>query len=55
MNHEAEYFRDPLVFANLLWPEVEFYDKQKEIIYSVRDNIETVVPAGNMLGISPLP
>lgn len=46
----AEYFRDPLVFAKLLWPSVEFYDKQREIIYSVRDNVETVVPAGNMLG-----
>lgn len=47
----ADYFRDPLVFGKLLWPDVEFYDKQRSIIYSVRDNVETVVPAGNMLGI----
>lgn len=41
---------DPLIFAKLLWPHITFYDKQREIIYSVRDNIETMVPAGNMLG-----
>lgn len=41
---------DPLVFKDIFWPEVYFYDKQKEIIYSVCDNYETVVPAGNMLG-----
>lgn len=41
---------DPLVFGKWLWPEVGFYDKQREIIYSVRDNDETFVPAGNMLG-----
>jgi hypothetical protein len=50
VSFEAEYLRDPIVFASLLWPDVEFYDKQREIIYSVRDSIETVVPAGNMLG-----
>lgn len=42
--------RDPLKFAKALWPKVTFYDKQREIIYSVRDNDETFVPAGNMLG-----
>jgi hypothetical protein len=42
--------RDPLRWAKLLWPEVMFYDKQREIIYSVRDNYETFVVAGNMLG-----
>lgn len=41
---------DPIRFAALLWPNVRFYDKQKEIIYSVMHNRETVVPAGNMLG-----
>ncbi len=33
-----------------LWPHVQFYSKQIEIIHSVRDNVETYVPAGNMLG-----
>lgn len=41
---------DPLKFARLNWPDVTFYKEQKEILYSVRDNKETVVPAGNMLG-----
>lgn len=43
-------FPDPLRFKKLMWPDVIFYDKQIEIIYSVIENDETVVPAGNMLG-----
>lgn len=43
--------KDPLVFAKILWPDVAFYKEQREIIYSVRDNDETFVPAGNMLGV----
>lgn len=42
--------RQPLKFGRLLWPGVEFYNKQREIIESVQYNIETFVPAGNMLG-----
>lgn len=41
---------DPIEFGKLLWPQVTFYDKQQEIIYSVHENDETVVAAGNMLG-----
>lgn len=41
---------DPLKFAKLCWPDVKFYREQQEIIYSVRDNYETIVPAGNELG-----
>lgn len=41
---------DPLRFIEMCWPKVHLYDKQKEIIYSVRDNDETIVPAGNGLG-----
>lgn len=41
---------DPLVFAKQFWPHVNFYKEQIEIIYSVVDNDETIVPAGNMLG-----
>lgn len=41
---------DPLKFAGLLWPDVTFYREQKEIIYSVVENHETFVTAGNMLG-----
>jgi hypothetical protein len=42
--------RDPFLFAKALWPWVYFYDKQREIIESFRDNRTTVVPAGNKLG-----
>lgn len=41
---------DPLKFATKFWPGLTFYKQQREIIYSVRDNDETYVPAGNMLG-----
>ncbi|KKN70636.1 hypothetical protein LCGC14_0429090 [marine sediment metagenome] len=41
---------DPIQFQKKLWPSTNFYDKQRETIYSVRDDQETVVPAGNMLG-----
>lgn len=41
---------DPLKLAGLLWPDVRFYGRQKEVIYSVRDDDETFVVAGNMLG-----
>lgn len=45
---------DPVKFAKVLWPDVTFYKQQREIIYSVRDNYETFVSAGNMLGRYPL-
>ena len=41
---------DPLKWAADFWPDITFYKQQKEIIYSVRDNDETFVSAGNDLG-----
>lgn len=41
---------DPIRFINACWPEIQLYDKQKDILYSLMDNDETVVPAGNKLG-----
>ena len=41
---------DPIALKNLLWPDVVFYREQTEIIYSVWNNKETVVTAGNLLG-----
>lgn len=41
---------DPLQFKNVFWPDVQFYRQQVDIIYSVCNNIETYVPAGNQLG-----
>lgn len=44
------YCMDPMQFKQTLWPDVRFYDKQKEIIYSIANDDKTFVPAGNMLG-----
>lgn len=33
-----------------LWPDVDVYDKQREMIMSVRESTETIVVAGNQLG-----
>lgn len=41
---------DLLALKELQWPDVEFYDKQLQIIDSVCRNRETYVPAGNKLG-----
>lgn len=41
---------DPLQLVSLCWPKVRLYDKQKEILYSLWENDETTVPAGNQLG-----
>tara|TARA_R110000824_G_scaffold89320_5_gene219062 strand:- start:11457 stop:13013 length:1557 start_codon:yes stop_codon:yes gene_type:complete len=41
---------DPLRLAKLCWPHVSFYKEQREMLYSIRDNRETFVPAGNKLG-----
>jgi hypothetical protein len=50
MTLDTSWVEDPLKFKDLCWPDVKFYDKQVEIIKSVRDNDETIVPAGNKLG-----
>lgn len=46
----AELVIDPVQFVNLVWPDLNLYKEQKEILYSLRDNYETYVPAGNELG-----
>lgn len=43
-------YDDPLMLGELFWPDMMVYGKQEEIVYSVRDNDETLVTAGNMLG-----
>lgn len=48
--HLVAMMRDPLKLGKVLWPEVSFYDKEREIIYSIRDNDETFVGAANMMG-----
>lgn len=50
MQDWTKLVRDPIRFARYLWPDVTFYSQQEEIIYSVMEDSETIVPAGNMLG-----
>lgn len=47
---ESELLTDPFLFLALCWPDIQLYPRQAEIVESVRDNDETVVPAGNALG-----
>ncbi len=47
---DPKELRDPFTFAAKLWPNVYFYDKQRDIIRSIEKFDETVVVAGNMLG-----
>lgn len=42
--------KDPFKLGKVLWPKYNFYDKQREIVYSVFNNRRTVVPAGHKLG-----
>lgn len=49
-NGVTNLLTDPFRFLELCWPDMRIYDKQAEIIESVRDNDETIVPAGNQLG-----
>lgn len=41
---------DPIAWAKPLWPHVEFHGPQIDMIYGVRDSMETYVVAGNKLG-----
>ncbi len=41
---------DPISVLQTFWPHETYYDKQRQVAYSVWNNDETIVPAGNMLG-----
>lgn len=43
-------WNDPFKMIRECWPKLRMYDKQAEIIQSVWDNDDTIVPAGNDLG-----
>lgn len=45
-----EVLEDPVKFAKFFWPDITFYNKQREILYAMRESDETIVVAGNMLG-----
>ena len=40
----------PLVLGKIFWPAVKFYDKQIQMVESLRNSVETYVVAGNDLG-----
>jgi hypothetical protein len=46
----ADILLDPFAFLAFNWPDIKLYPRQAEIVESVRDNDETIVPAGNALG-----
>ncbi len=41
---------DPLRFVSLCWPDMQLYSKQREVLFSIRDNLETFVHAANETG-----
>ncbi len=45
-----EILADPVRFTKMCWPKIKLYDRQQEVLYSVRDNIETFVHAANEVG-----
>lgn len=47
---DATVARDPLVLQKLLWPDVQFYREQREVIRSVWENRTTFVPAAQKMG-----
>lgn len=46
----AQALEDPVKMCRLCWPEIRLYDKQEEILYSLRDNVHTFVHAANEMG-----
>jgi len=41
---------DPLRFVSACWPDMQLYSKQREVLRTVRDNLETFVHAANQTG-----
>lgn len=41
---------DPLRFISVCWPGMKLYQKQVDVLLSIRDNVETFVHAANELG-----
>lgn len=52
LNPNSPYARmiDPVRFVRLCWPDIYLTDYQREIMWSVQDNDDTIVTAGNELG-----
>jgi len=50
LHNLTRFSGDPLGLARFLWPDNRFYDRQEEIVLSVRDNRETWVSAAHQMG-----
>jgi hypothetical protein len=50
VNSLLSQLHDPLKLGAFLWPQVQFYDKQRQIIRSFEDNFETYIPSSNKAG-----
>lgn len=50
LSHLDPEVADPIKFGRLLWPDIRFYGKQRDILYAMEECDEVIVPAGNKLG-----
>lgn len=46
----AELLEDPIKFCQVCWPDIKLCDYQRDILLSLRDNVETFVHAANEVG-----
>lgn len=46
----TQWLTDPCKFTKMCWPDLTLYPKQREVLHSLRDNVQTFVHAGNELG-----
>ncbi|MAD79246.1 MAG: hypothetical protein CMJ50_00165 [Planctomycetaceae bacterium] len=52
MTELATLATDPMKFMAVCWPDMQLYAKQRDVLVSVRDNLQTVVHAANQTGKS---
>jgi hypothetical protein len=46
----VEAWLDPFQFIRICWPEIRIFDKQRDILHSIRDNAQTFVHAAKEVG-----
>ena len=49
-NKASALLANPLSFVALCWPEMKLYDRQRQVLLSVAENLETFVHAANQTG-----
>jgi len=50
MKLDGSILEDPLKFVAACWPDIRLYEKQAEVLMSIKDNYETTVHAANEVG-----